>query len=170
MDKLIRLSQRPFWFMRTEGIAGQMKKEEGAVGGRKKIFLPHLLPPLSKHVSPNTLGHSVVLIQGFLGSPIQDGGREFSALTRLLCRLGGWVLYFTGGSSGITRVTSVLFPSHLLQAGTLGLPNCMNVTEYKEQLFAQQYRHGIVTVSFTKPSTWVIVTPLMQKSVMLCGQ
>ena len=35
------------------------------------------------------LGRSVALIPGFLGSPIQDGGREFSAcsLIRLLCRL-----------------------------------------------------------------------------------
>ena len=40
----------------------------------------------------HNLGRSIVLIPGFLGSPTQDGGRDFSAcsLINLLCRLRRW--------------------------------------------------------------------------------
>ena len=71
MDKSIRLSQPPFWFVRTEGIPG------------------------------------------FLGSPIQDDGREFSAcsLIRILCRLAQERTLTNSGKSSDRAKGSPLFRS-----------------------------------------------------------
>ena len=80
----------PFWFMRAEGIGtSEMDEGEGAGAGGGSIFLPPPSPPFPNSPQSHTLGRSIVLIPGFLGSPIQDGGQDFSAcsLIRLLCRL-----------------------------------------------------------------------------------
>ena len=59
------------------------KSSPSSQGGEEQEYREKTLPnPLNSR--------AVVLIPGFLGSPIQDGGRDFSAcsLIRLICRLG----------------------------------------------------------------------------------
>ena len=129
MDKLNRLSQPPFWFVRTEGI-GTSKKGGGGRGrgegdkngsilptpslialsltqtldltqgragmwptteqGPRKYSSPPPTPSFPQFTPVPHLDRYVVLIPGFIGSPIQDGGRDFSARSqiRLFCWLG----------------------------------------------------------------------------------